>query len=144
MRQLKQTGALVSNDAKSCYDRIVHAVAILCMRAMGYPAEPLQSQFQTLQNMKHHIRSYHGDSAEYYDGTHRSEPTSTISQGNGDGPQIWAAVSTPFLNMLRDAGHGLVFIAAIDRKTGRLMGFAFVDDADLVTGTPESGETKFA
>ena len=32
LRQKRQAGALCSNDAKSCYDRIVHSVACLSMR----------------------------------------------------------------------------------------------------------------
>ena len=31
LRQTKTAGALCSNDAKSCYDRIVHSVASLCL-----------------------------------------------------------------------------------------------------------------
>ena len=35
---------LCSNDAKSCYDRIVHSIAILAMRRMGMPIQPVQQQ----------------------------------------------------------------------------------------------------
>jgi hypothetical protein len=31
LRQTKTSGALCSNDAKSCYDRILHWVASLCL-----------------------------------------------------------------------------------------------------------------
>jgi ankyrin repeat protein len=39
--QKKQPGALVSNDAKACYDHIVHSVASICLQANGTPDEPL-------------------------------------------------------------------------------------------------------
>jgi hypothetical protein len=38
LRQRHQAGALCANDAKSCYDRIVHNVATLSLRRLGMPA----------------------------------------------------------------------------------------------------------
>jgi hypothetical protein len=49
LRQRRQAGTLCSNDAKSCYDHIIHNVAALCMRRMGLPREPVESMFLTLQ-----------------------------------------------------------------------------------------------
>jgi hypothetical protein len=37
MRQLKQPGAICSNDAKSCYDLIGHTPASLSMQRLGVP-----------------------------------------------------------------------------------------------------------
>jgi hypothetical protein len=45
LRQRRQAGALCSNDAKSCYDRIVHCVAALSMRRMGPPLNRLRVCF---------------------------------------------------------------------------------------------------
>jgi hypothetical protein len=47
-RQLRQNGALCSNDAKSCYDCIVHNCASLCMQRVGTPIQPIVSMFQTI------------------------------------------------------------------------------------------------
>jgi hypothetical protein len=49
LRQLRQSGALCCNDAKSCYDRIVHAIAIPCMVRLGCLFAPIISMFKTLQ-----------------------------------------------------------------------------------------------
>ena len=54
-RQQRLTGAIGSNDAKSCYDRIVHSVAMLSMRRVDYPVEPLISMFSTLHELKQYI-----------------------------------------------------------------------------------------
>jgi hypothetical protein len=35
--------AICANDAKSCYDRIVHSVASLCMQRQGVPTPPLSA-----------------------------------------------------------------------------------------------------
>jgi hypothetical protein len=53
--QRRQAGALCSNDAKSCYDRIVHTFAILCMLKFGVQLEPLLSMFRCLQEADHII-----------------------------------------------------------------------------------------
>ena len=40
LRQLRWAGALCSNDLKSCYDRIAHSIASMCMQSQGVsPAE---------------------------------------------------------------------------------------------------------
>ena len=56
IRQKKRPGALCSNDAKSCYDRIVHSVASLAMQRVGAPLEPIVCMFTTIQNLQHRIR----------------------------------------------------------------------------------------
>jgi hypothetical protein len=45
LRQRRQAGALNVNDAKSCYDRIVHNIASLAIRRTGMPREPVHSMF---------------------------------------------------------------------------------------------------
>ena len=40
-RQRQQAAAIISVDAKSCYNRIVHNVACLSLRRLGIPLEPL-------------------------------------------------------------------------------------------------------
>jgi hypothetical protein len=68
-RQKRQPGTLCSNDAKSCYDRCVHAFAILCMLSMGCPFGPILSMFVTLQKMQHFIGAVFGVSATSFSGT---------------------------------------------------------------------------
>eukprot|EP00978_Attheya_sp_CCMP212_P001589 scaffold3244_cov37-Attheya_sp.AAC.4 len=55
-----------------------------------------------------------------------------LNQGNGAGPGIWAVVSTPVLNMLRENGFGATFELAITGGDVQLVGFAFVDDSDII------------
>jgi hypothetical protein len=98
-RQFRQNGALCSNDAKSCYDRIVHNFASLCMQRIGTPTQPIISMFSTIQELSHHVRTIYGDSTSSYRHS-TSPPIQGVGQGNGAGPQIWALVSTTVLNML--------------------------------------------
>jgi hypothetical protein len=61
-----------------------------------------------------------------------------IGQGNGAGPQIWAAVSMVLLNALRETGAGAEFRGPIEQNEFRFVGYAFVDDTDLVVSDRRS------
>ena len=55
LRLRHQNAALCSNDAKSCYDRIVHSFASIAMRRLGAHPEAVQCMLKTIQEAKHHI-----------------------------------------------------------------------------------------
>jgi len=131
IRQLRRPSALCSNDAKSCYDRIVHSVATLSMRHLGIPEAPIVSMFRTIQDMKHHVRTSYGDSEQWIGGPEWTTPVHGVGQGNGAGPAIWAAVSMPVLNLMRSEGFGTHFRSALSDEDIRFVGYAFVDDTDL-------------
>jgi hypothetical protein len=141
LRQKKQPGALNSNDAKACYDRMVHSVTSICLQQMGVPQEPLICMFTTIQNLNHHIRTIYGDSTISFGGKLWVVPVQSIGQGNGAGPTMWAIVSTPVLNMLRAEGCGAYFRAAITGDEIRFVGYAFVDDTDLFASSDRSDAT---
>jgi hypothetical protein len=52
----------MSNNAKECYDQIAHMVVNLALQRLGIPKPTLQSMLETIQEMKHHIRTAFGDS----------------------------------------------------------------------------------
>jgi hypothetical protein len=87
---------------------------------------------QTIQELSHHTRTIFGQSERGYQ-SKSLIPIQGVGQGNGAGPQIWALVSTPILNMLRAKGLGAAFRSAITSDEILLGGYAFVDDTDLVT-----------
>ena len=131
---------MCSNDAKSCYDRIVHLVASLAMQRVGAPVEPIVCMFTTIQNLQHRIRTVYGDSEIGFSGELYAVLFQGVGQGNGAGPQIWAVVSTPIFNMLQSMGFGAFFKATISGEELQFGGFAIVDDADLV----ESAKQEFS
>jgi len=55
-----------------------------------------------------------------------------IGQGNGVGPHIWAAVSTPLFEIMRSDRFIAKFICALLQQQKELAGLAFVDDTDLI------------
>ena len=132
LRFQKRPGALCTNDLNSCYDRIVHSVASLCLQRQGLAESEVVCMFSTLQNLRHTIRTAFGDSETSYGGDGWVVPLQGIYQGNGAGPLIWAVVSSPLLEILRAEGCGTFFKACLDKEEIRLAGYAFVDDTDLI------------
>jgi len=87
---------------------------------------------RTLHGMRHLIRTAFGDSKISQGRREWGEPIAGIGQGNGAGPQIWAAVSSLLFDILRSDGFFALLIGAISGQCRKLAGFAFVDDMDLI------------
>jgi hypothetical protein len=67
-----------------------------------------------------------------------------IGQGNGAGPQIWAAISTAILNLVRTKNAGGSFRAPITKELKEIVGFAFVDNTDLIIARPHEQQEATA
>ena len=130
-RQRKQSLAIASVDAKSCYDRIVHNVACINLQRIGIPIEPLLCMFSTLQLAHHHVMTAFGISSNTYQSL-LEIPLQGIGQGKGAGPAIWAIVNAPIIRMIKENGGGAIFRTAIALSVLKFAGFSFVDDSDIV------------
>ena len=140
LRLQKRPGIICANDAKACYDRILHFAAYISIRRVGIPKEAAISMLEPIRKLKHFIRTAYGDSEFYYGGEEWTRDPSGICQGNGAGPAIWALVSSPLLDMIREAGYGAKLHSAIGDTFINMAGFAFVDDADTIQAG-DKGET---
>jgi hypothetical protein len=125
--------ALCSNNAKSCYDRILHVVASICMRRVGVPQKTCLMMFGTLAKVKHYIRTNYGDSEKSYSCI--EIPFQGVYQGNGAGPGIWLLVSIPIINMLKTAGFGFKVRTVMSKDKFSFVCYTFVDDSDIVHST---------
>ena len=54
------------NDAKACFDRIIAALALIASRALGMPEVACRIHGQTIELLKHFIKTAQGTSASYY------------------------------------------------------------------------------
>jgi hypothetical protein len=135
LRIQRRPGVLCANDATACYDRILPFAAYISMRRLGLPKEAIQSMLGPIKTMCHRVRTAYGDSQISYGGELWEREPHGICQGNGAGPAIWVAVSSPLLEILREAGYGAKLHSAMGDIFLHLAGFAFVDDTDtLQTG----------
>jgi hypothetical protein len=130
--QLKRPGTICSNNAKSCYDLIGHTQASIAMQRMGVPRAFVDCLFTTLQEGIHSVRPAYGDSKKTYGGKALGIPIHGIYQGNGAGPAIWAVLSSPLLDLMRNKGFGLLLFTPISKTNVSFVGYAFVDDTDLI------------
>ena len=141
LRQTRRPGGLCSNDAKSCYDRIGHSSAGLAMQRCGVPSPLVDSSLGPIQRLRHFIRTAYGDSTTSFSAAAHSIPVQGIGQGNGAGPAIWAVVSTPIFNAMRQRGYGLFLRSPASGSSFLFVGYAFVDDTDLVVDGLTSSAT---
>jgi hypothetical protein len=123
---------IMSNDAKGCYDRIAHTVVNLALQRLGIPKPALQSMLATIQEMDHHIRTAFGDSVESYGNNPTQPPPQGILQGSGAGQAGWASIVAVMVKKMRDQGFGYKVWTLIRQRAIALVGFAFVDDTDLI------------
>jgi len=85
----------------------------------------------TIWDMRHHMRTVHGDSMRFESRRTWDQPVAGIGQGNGTGPAIWAAVSSPLFTIMKEDRFLAKVICAMTLNEISLSGFAFVDDMDL-------------
>ena len=138
LRTLRRNGFLCSNDAKACYDRIVHSIASISMQRVGMPIEPIISMLQTLQDMTHHLKTAHGISNLTYGSSRvNNKPVQGSGQGNGASPTIWTLISSPLLFMMKKLGFGASFSTPLTQESITFAGCSFVDDTDLLLTDPE-------
>jgi hypothetical protein len=123
---------VMSNDAKGCYDRIAHTVVNLALQRLGVPKPALQSMLATIQEMEHHIRTAFGDSKGSYGNDPTQPPPQGILQGSGSGPAGWASIAAVVIKAMRDEGFGYEVWTLIRQRAIAIVGFAFVDDTDLI------------
>jgi len=128
----RRPDALCLNGAKSCYDRIVLIIAVLSLCRLGAMTASVQSMVDMLANLHHHIRTAFGNLEQNQGQAEWDKPTAGIGQGNGTGPQIWAVVSLPLFNIMRQEGLVANFICMLSKEQRALAGFAFVNDTDLI------------
>ena len=121
------------NDTKGCYDRIDHTFDILLLMILGIPWMIARSYFRPLQLGRHRIKTSYGLSKPVYGNEDPQEPIAGIGWGNSMGPSLWCLMSSVLIKDCKQNGHGTTIITAISRKIASLLGFAFVDNADLTT-----------
>mmetsp|Transcript_35837 Transcript_35837/g.55132 ORF Transcript_35837/g.55132 Transcript_35837/m.55132 type:complete len:146 (-) Transcript_35837:62-499(-) len=109
------------------------------MKRQGVPESATIAMFSTIQQLKHYVQTVHGDSQQYYS---NREATSIygVGQGNGAGPAIWAVVSSPLLDIRRQAGYGYKIIGGVSKQALHIVSFGYVDDFDLIQAAKSPSE----
>ena len=93
MCQTHQGSIVCANDAKLCYNRIMHSVLSLSLQRLGVPSAPIQSMLTTIQKMQHWIKTAHGVSPQFYQSSPSRPLLQGIIQGHGAAPTGWGMTS---------------------------------------------------
>ena len=78
------------------------------------------------------MRTIYGDSQTSFEPSDNLPPFQRIGQGNGNSGTVWAAIITILLNILHNEGYGAHFISSIIKEVTDILGFAFIDDTELI------------
>ena len=128
----RRSSCYCMNNAKGCFDQIQHTFTILVLMYYGVAWSLATTLFEVLQKAKNKIKTGYGVSAPVYGNEESS--IFGIGQGNGLGPALWALISSIIIKMCKTKGHGMKVTTPISKQEASILGFAFVDDADLVCG----------
>ena len=119
------------NDATSCYDRIIVALASLINRKYGLHRNVVLVHATTLQEAKFHLRTKLGYSESSY--SHQVEfPIFGSGQGSGNSPSIWLFISSTLCDIHQQISHGAKFVSPDGEEEVKITMVGFVDDC---TGT---------
>ena len=91
--------------------------------------------FSVIQGMIHRVRTYFGDSQKTYGGGNLDKwenEAQGVLQGNATGPTIWSLLSSMIFEVLHKRGFAVKFCTTISREVFKPVGFAYVDDSDLL------------
>ena len=104
LRFRKQAGIICSNDAKSCFDRVVHPIAALEFRRNEANKKNVEKILEVFGTGKHKISTGYGLSENKYDckGNHRQHQG--LGQGSGAAPDGWIFISSIIINMMKTSG----------------------------------------
>ena len=110
---------------------MILSVGSLAFRRLGVPWRAIWAFLDTLRNMKHFIRTAHGDSESYYEGTPQ-KPLQGGGQGNGAAGPMWIAISVILLSIIATVPFNATIVSAISLATITMSAIMYVDDTDLL------------
>jgi hypothetical protein len=122
------------NDAASCYDRIIVALASLISRRFGQHSHIIWVNATTLEEARFKLKTGLGISERFY--SHCvAFPIHGTGQGSGNSPVIWCFISSVLFETHETVAHGATFTSP-DRTTSvHFSMVGFVDDSTSQTNS---------
>jgi hypothetical protein len=139
-RLQRLSGAIVYNDAKACFDRIIENVSNLTCLREGMAPEIALLHAQTLQTMRYYIQTQTGPSPKF-NGHLQPDPFLGSGQGAGDSMALWGFLSDAIIR----AYNKVVQTDIIQSPTSKTYIHeniqAFVDDSHSIMIQAPTNET---
>jgi len=143
IRLARHIAAEISNDAASCFDRMIEACQNLSCRQHGADKQYLKLHAQTVQMLCYHVKHAFGISEEFNDHT-EEHPWYGAGQGAGDAAPRWVILANSMI--LAYVSQALPWLLqSPDKSISTIQGFdAFMDDTtitNVATGTETLQDT---
>jgi hypothetical protein len=127
MRLQRLSGAVLYNDAKACYNRVIENLSNLALMKQGLPLQLARLHSQTFHNIKYYIKHKLGIGSKPH--SHRNpNPIYGVGQGSTDAPSRWGFVCDPLLEIFKEvANDAFIHSPLSDTETNHKIA-GFVDD----------------
>jgi hypothetical protein len=116
------------NDAASCYDRIIPALAALTGRKYGHHRCVIVVNPKTLKEAQFHLKTALCISEEFYSHCN-AYPIYGTGQGSGNSPVIWCFVNSTLFDCHQAQVHGAIFESPDRSESLRVTMVGFVDNS---------------
>ena len=116
------------NDATSCYDRILVAIASITSRKYGLHKNVAFVMARTLQEAKYRLKTELGISEDFYQHT-KLNPIHGTGQGSQNSPAIWCLISSILFDCHESKAYGATFESPDKKESIKLYMIGFVDDS---------------
>jgi hypothetical protein len=127
IRLQRLTGAIIYNDAKACFDRVIENFANLCLLQEGYPVKVARLHARTLQSMKYFAKHKLGIGEQ--PNTHsESSPFLGSGQGAADSPARWGFISDALIRAYKRLANSALIQSPLSDASINHKIQAFVDD----------------
>jgi len=98
IRQMRQYGALMDNDATAAFDRILPALSVVTCRQLGMPKQAQWFFFRVLRQMVYSVTTAHGQSVQTYAANaNPAAPGQGVIQGGGASYPNFASQQHPVI-----------------------------------------------
>jgi hypothetical protein len=100
IRLQRLSGAVLYNDAKASYDRVIENISNLALMKQGLPIEVTKLHAQTFQQLTYFIK--HGLGIGDKPHSHNQpKPVYGVGQGSTDAPSRWGFLCDPLLELYK-------------------------------------------
>jgi hypothetical protein len=116
------------NDATSCYDRILAAIASITSRKFGLHKNVAFVMARTLEEARYKLKTALGMSESYYQHC-ELYPIYGTGQGSQNSPAIWCIISSVLFDCFETQAHGATFESPDKTQSITIYMVGFVDDS---------------
>jgi hypothetical protein len=132
IRLQRLSGAVVYNDAKACYDRVIENISNLALLKQGLPIEIARLHAQTFHQIQYFIKHKLGIGQTPHSHKH-PQPVYGVGQGSTDAPARWGFTCDPLLELYKELASDATIQSPISNTKTNNKIAGFVDDTTTLT-----------